>query len=893
VTFLFTDIEGSSAAWDLEETAMDLALARHDEILRRAVGEAGGYVFASAGDGLGAAFSRAQQALAAAVSAQRELCAEAWPEPIHLSVRMGMHTGEAVERDGDYFGPAVIRASRLMSAVDGGRIVCSLTTEQLVRGHLPQDVELVPAGTLALKGLSLPEQVFVVRGAGLPDTGQRLEPPPTRGVPPPRALTRLVGRHAELDSIAGQLVEAWLVTLTGVGGVGKSRLAMAVADAVADKFPDGIIWLELAPVSEVDVVQSVADGLGLRAEPGQPLIATVCDALRDLQTLVVLDNCEHLRAAAADLAVTIGQRCARVAVLATSRERLGVEGERAVRVPPLGAAGHDAPAVELLLERIDNPDGLTPDDEATLVEMAQRLEGLPLALELAAARCRSLGVAEVAARLGDRFDLLADRTRRTERHRTLEAAMAWSYDLLTPVEQQVLQRLSAFAGSFTLGGAERVAGLGDLGAVDVDDALASLVDKSLVIHDAHRFRLLEPTRQFATQRLASSGHASEALEAHCCYVADRAGTIRAGLNGPDELQWVNTLDAEWPDVRAAVRHAFDTDHSDALISIIVQLVFEFMFRRPEGFPWVTEAVSRYSERPSPHRHELLGAGALVAFTNLDIAGAVELGEEAMAADPAPGTAISCLPQIASLGAYVFAGNFERALLLAEHTETVLGPGSEPWIAGAVLTSASLAALGQGSLDQAATVAAQAVTQAEASCNASSVAYALGVQALTLAPTDPAAAQALVHRAQAIAAPVRNQWILMLQAPLLGTSTGGSGHDTDRLDANLQAIDTLHHTGRLVHAWMQTWTVVTILFKMGRQEEAALLLGGCKASGTARPPQVSELPDALAALGTGRGDQRLTELYEAGSRLTLPELTQIAAGKQPIPRLTGNSTTPQV
>jgi hypothetical protein len=265
----------------------------------------------------------------------------------------------------------------------------------------------------------------------------------------------------------------------------------------------------------------------------------------------------------------------------------------------------------------------------------------------------------------------------------------------------------------------------------------------------------------------------------------------------------------------------------------------------------------------------------------------------MAADPAPGTAISCLPQIASLGAYVFAGNFERALLLAEHTETVLGPGSEPWIAGAVLTSASLAALGQGSLDQAATVAAQAVTQAEASCNASSVAYALGVRALTLAPTDPAAAQALVHRAQAIAAPVRNQWILMLQAPLLGTSTGGSGHDTDRLDANLQAIDTLHHTGRLVHAWMQTWTVVTILFKMGRQEEAALLLGGCKASGTARPPQVSELPDALAALGTGRGDQRLTELYEAGSRLTLPELTQIAAGKQPIPRLTGNSTTPQV
>jgi predicted ATPase len=820
------------------------------------------------------------------VAAQRELCAEAWPAPIRLSVRMGMHTGEAVERDGDYFGPAVIRASRLMSSVGGGRIVCSLTTEQLVRGHLPQDVELVPAGTLALKGLSLPEQVFVVRGAGLPETGQRLEPPPTRGVPPPRALTRLVGRHAELDSIAGQLVEAWLVTLTGVGGVGKSRLAMAVADAVADKFPDGVVWIELAPVSDGDVVQSVADGLGVRAEPPQPLIATVCDALCDRQALVVLDNCEHVRAAAADLAVTIGQRCARVALLATSRERLGVEGERAVRVPPLPAGGYDTPAVELLVERIDNPDSLAPVDEATLVEMAERLEGLPLALELAAARCRSLGVAEVAARLGDRFDLLSDRTRRTERHRTLEAAMAWSYDLLTPVEQQVLQRLSVFAGSFTLGGAEQVAGPRDLRAVDVDDAIASLVDKSLVVHDANRFRLLEPTRQFATERLAASGHASEALEAHCAYLADRANTIRAGLNGPDELEWVNTLDAEWPDVRAAVRHAFDTDHADALISIIIQLAFEFMFRRPEGFSWVTEAVSRYGERSSPHRHELLGAGALVAFTRLDIAGAVELGEEAMAADPAPGTAISCLPQIASLGAYVFAGNFERALRLAEHTETLLGPGSEPWIAGAVLTSGSLAALGQGSLDRAATLAAEAVVQAEASGSASSVAYALGVHALTLAPTDPAGAQALADRAHTIAAPVRNQWLLMMQAPLLGTSAGESGHDQDRLDGYLEAIDTLHHTGRLVHAWMQAWAVVTILFRMGRQEEAALLFGGCQASGVAKPPQVTELPDALAALGTARGDRRLTELFEAGSRVPLPELTQIAAGKQPVPPLTG-------
>ena len=354
VTFLFTDMEGSSPAWDRHGPAMAEAQAIHDTILRGAITRANGYVFSTGGDGVGAAFSRAEDALAAAVDAERALGEAAWPEPLRLKVRMGMHTGEALERDGDYYGPAVIRAARLMSLVGGGRIVCSLATQEVVRPRLEPGLDLVRIGTVRLKGLSLPEQVFAVLGPGLAERGDAIETARDLARSRPRELSRIIGRAREIDELTQRVLETWLVTLTGAGGVGKTRLALAVAEAVSTKFPDGVAWVELAPAAQTDdVAQAVADCLGVRAQPGEPLTATVCAGLRGQRLLMVLDNCEHVLSGAAELVAAIGDGCADVVVLATSRERLGLDGERVVPVAPLATGSADTAAVELLVERMD------------------------------------------------------------------------------------------------------------------------------------------------------------------------------------------------------------------------------------------------------------------------------------------------------------------------------------------------------------------------------------------------------------------------------------------------------------------------------------------------------------------------------------------------------------
>jgi predicted ATPase/class 3 adenylate cyclase len=882
VTFLFTDIEGSTSLWDAHPDEMAKALARHDAILRNAVESNGGQVVNTTGDGLFAAFSRAQQALATAVSAQRELSDETWPEPIRVSVRMGMHTGEAVERDGDYFGPAVIRASRLMSAVSGGRIVCSLATAELVRSCLPGQVELVPAGTLALKGLSLPEQVFVVRGVGLPETGELIESPLRQGVRPPRGLSRLVGREGELEDVATLVLPGGLVTLTGVGGVGKTRLAMAAAELTADKWSDGTCWAELAPAANpADVVQAVADAVGVAAQPGQPLTPILCEALRGRRALIVLDNCEHVRAATADVAAAIQQRCAGVALLATSRERLAVDGERVVAVTPLAAGGPETPAVELLVERIDHPGRLSHDDTITLVEVAQRLDGLPLALELAAARCRTLGVPAVAARLRDHLDLLADRTRQTQRHRTLEATLAWSYDLLSPVEQRVLQRLSVFAASFTLDAAEQVAGTAKTDALAVDDTVSSLVDKSLIVRDGSRFALLETTGQFAAHRLTTSGQRRSTEQAHTCFVAARMPVIHTGLHGPDEELWVHTLDIEWPDVRAGVRRAFDTDNADAVIEILVYLGLEILYRRPEAFPWVNEAVARWADRAGPHRHELLGLGAVAAYTQLDVQAAVGLAERAIAADPSPGTALDYLPEAGMGGAMYFSGQLERALeTYRQHFDSVMARGSR-WCQAISGFSLAVALLAVGSTTEAGAIAAQTLQLATKTGNPTAIAAGTAAYAGAISATDPAAAAALLEHSRAMAAKVRNQWLITISANTMQMTEATGSTGADALLTLVEAADELHRTGWATHAWWALWSAPARLHRLGRREEGALVLGGCEASGIARL-SFQVLPGELELLVASDSPDDLQVLRSLGAGLTLPDLLRIIRGQQPIP-----------
>src|SRR5579862_3133638 len=436
VTFLFTDIEGSTRLWEDSPSAMRDALERHDDIVQSAIAGHDGYLFSTGGDGFAAAFSRAGDAVAAGARAQAELGREPWPEQAQLRVRMAVHTGEVVERGGNYFGTPVNQAARLMAVAHGGQVLCSAVTAELVRAEVP----LVDLGLHRLRDLSAPQRIFQVGTATFPSL-ETVDAVPTNL---PIVRSELIGRSAEVAAVTKLLEQHRLVTLTGVGGVGKTRLAIGVAAAVAPQFVDGSWLVELAPLNDgAEVANAVAVALGAPVPEQSALVRY----LSDRRLLLVLDNCEHLLGDVADLVDAVLEAGPDVHVLATSREPLGVEGEHIRLVPSLGVPPTDsdvdraaeAAAVRLFVERgAAARDGFTLDaaNVGAVVEICRHLDGLPLAIELAAARVRAMPPAEIARRLGERFRLLGGGSRRAhERHRTLFATVSWSHELLDDDER--------------------------------------------------------------------------------------------------------------------------------------------------------------------------------------------------------------------------------------------------------------------------------------------------------------------------------------------------------------------------------------------------------------------------------------------------------------------------
>ena len=559
VTFLFTDLEGSTRLWEEHPEAMEPSLARHDAILRDAVVAHDGYVVKMRGDGAHAAFANATNAVHAARDAQRALVAEDWGSAGELRVRMGIHTGPAQARDGDYYGSAVNRAARLMSAAHGGQIVVSLATEELARDALSDEVELVDLGEHLLRDLSRPERIFEVRApdlaSGFPGL-QTLDAYPTNL---PLQLSSFVGRESELAAIAEAMRQSRLVTITGVGGVGKTRLAVQIAAELLPDFPDGAWLFELAGVSDADgVAQLVASTLGVREHAEVGLESSIAEFLRRRTALLVLDNCEHVLDAAARLAAKVLQTCPDVYVVATSREGLAVEGERVWPLRSLPIPSADEPpemiaasdAVQLFVERaVMARPGFTLDgtNASAVADICRRLDGIPLAIELAAARVSAMRPNEIAARVDERFRLLTGgRRTAVERHQTLRAAVDWSYALLDENEQRVFARLGVFAGGFDAAAAEEVVAGDGIEAWDVVDAVASLVDKSMLVDeepivDTTRYGMLETLRQYAIEQLAASDDVDAWRRRHAAHFGGVAETIGEGLLGPDELQWQQRL----------------------------------------------------------------------------------------------------------------------------------------------------------------------------------------------------------------------------------------------------------------------------------------------------------------------------------------------------------------
>ena len=638
VTLLFTDMEGSIRLWEADPEAMAEASARHDRIVREQIDVADGHVVKTVGEAFRAVFADPYAALASAVAIQRAVGTEPWPPGLLIRVRMALHSGSCVERDGDYFGPVVNRAAGLLAVGHGGQILVSGATYELLAGRLPGGIGFRDLGEHRLKDLGQAERVFEGTGPGL-----------ARGFGPLRSLddpvlrhnlssqpTSFVGRGAELAELQS-LVSGGsrLVTIAGPGGIGKSRLALQVAAEVLDGASDGVWLVELAPVAEPELVaRTVAAVLQVREEPGRLVLDTLVDAVGDRHLLVVLDNAEHVLGAVAKLADAMMRCCPQAYLLVTSREPLGISGEHVFRVPPLAVPPADQAApdrlavfesVQLFTERAAlHRHGFALDqaNAAAVAAVCIRLDGIPLALELAAARMGSLSVPEINSRLDQRFGLLTRGSRAAlPRHQTLRALIDWSYDLLNPQEQIMLARLSVFAGGWTLAAAEAVTAAGGTGEWQVLDHLTGLVDKSLVqaeeIYGSMRYRLLETIRQYAAERLARwpSSALDETRAAHRDHYLALVETAGAHLRGPDEAVWLDRLQVEFDNLRAALAFSLvDPGSAEPGLRLAAGLRWFCITRGHSGE--VLEALHVLLERPDAHMPTLIRARALNASCHL-------------------------------------------------------------------------------------------------------------------------------------------------------------------------------------------------------------------------------------------------------------------------------------
>jgi len=636
VTLVFTDIEGSTLLWEQFPEPMATALERHDALIRSAIESAGGYVFKTVGDAFCAVFASAKGAVAAAAAAQVVLHAEAWPEQAVLRVRMALHTGECEERDGDFYGPAVNRAARLEAIAHGGQVVVSQATAILVRDRLPPGTQLIDLGSHRLKDLNRPEEVFQLEVEGVP---ARFPPLRSQRMAAATNLTAsvssFVGREAEVGEVIKLLDESRLVTLTGAGGVGKTRLALQVAAELVDNWDEGVWLVELASLADPNLaVSAIASVLKVRQQPDEDLIDTVVGAVANRKLLLVLDNCEHLLDACARLMERLVPGCIHVRALLTSREPLRIAGEQVYRVPSLSVPPEGSliratqlsqfDAVRLFADRgAAHQTGFVVDEGncAVVASICRRLDGIPLALELAAARMSSLSIAEIDRRLDDRFRLLTVGTRTSlPRHRTLEALINWSVDLLDQREQLLFSRMSVFAGGCSLETAEEVCSGRDLESTEVIDVLGSLVDKSLVQAEQHdtevRYSLLESVRQYAAKKLLQQGGMEETIlrRAHAQAFLAMAEALASPLPGTELSRWFDRLEREHDNLSAAMRFLLSDQAStkEALRIAVSLRHFWFCDHRDEGAASLEEAIARvdFGESPGLGAVGLLCAGYL-------------------------------------------------------------------------------------------------------------------------------------------------------------------------------------------------------------------------------------------------------------------------------------------
>jgi predicted ATPase/class 3 adenylate cyclase len=650
VTFLFTDVEGSTKLWERNPEAMSKALSRHDELVRNTVETHGGFVFKMVGDAFYVPFSTATEAVAAALDVQWVLLSEEWEETGPLRVRMALHTGEAEERGRDYFGPVLNRVARLLAAAHGGQILLSLSTKESV-GELPPGARLRDLGQRRLKDLTGPEHVFQLATPDLPSSFPPLKTLDARLNNLPTQPTPFIGREREVAEISDLLrrADVRLLTLTGTGGTGKTRLGLQSAADLIDEFEDGVFFVALAPISDPELVAStVAGALSVSESAERALIDTLEEELRNKELLIVLDNFEQVL----DAAPLVGEllsSCPGLKVLVTSRTLLRVYGEyeypvRSLelpdprRLPPI-ATLRRYEAIRLFVERARVASAyfyLTTNNAPAVAEICARLDGLPLAIELAAARIKLLSPQAICSRLGDPLKFLTGGARNLpERQRTLRGAIAWSHALLSESEQILFARLAVFSGGCYLEAVEAICALEDDYSVDILEVLSSLLDKSLLrreerIQGEPRFSMLDTLREYARERLEAIGGAEETRRLHAEYFLGLAEEGAPELRGSEEAKWIERLETEHDNMRAALFWTLQSEETELGLRFAGAL-WQFWDMRghySEGRRWLEEALARDGGAPETRARVLEGVGWL-ADVQGDIDRAVAAAEEGL------------------------------------------------------------------------------------------------------------------------------------------------------------------------------------------------------------------------------------------------------------------------
>jgi predicted ATPase/class 3 adenylate cyclase len=652
LTFLFTDIEGSTKLWENDAPAMQAALTRHDELLRWALEEHGGYIFKTVGDAFCAAFPTGPDALEAALDTQRRLLSSEWEQTGPLKVRMAMHTGAAEERDGDYFGPPLNRVARLLSAAHGGQVLLSLPTQELVRDQLPGGTSLRDLGEHRLKDLFRPERVFQVLAPELPS-----EFPPLRTLDAyrnnlPLQPTPLIGREKEVSEVCDLLRgdETRLLTLTGPGGTGKTRLALQAAADLLEDFSNGAFLVPLATLTQAELLlPTVAETLGVRETGEQPLDETLKAYLHERRLLLLLDNFEQVLGAAPTVTGLLAGATG-LKVLATSRAPLGLYGEKEYAVPPLSVPDvrhlpdlktlSQYEAVRLFIDRAKSAKAdfeVTDESAPAVAEICVRLDGLPLAIELAAARIKLLPPKAILQRLSSRLKLLTGGARDLpERQRTLRATIEWSFALLNEGEQLLFARLAVFSGGRTLEAMEAICDAeGDL-PVEAFEGVSSLLDKSLLRQEEGpngepRFVMLETVHEFAREKLEESGEAEEIKRVHAQYFLTLAEEAYPELKGPNQIEWLERLEAEHDNMRAALSWALEGKEAEWALRLGGALSWFWSVRGHygEGRRWLEEALAIEGRGPPESRAMALAGAGELAFEQGELDRAQEACEEGL------------------------------------------------------------------------------------------------------------------------------------------------------------------------------------------------------------------------------------------------------------------------